>query len=57
MSYDWDVRVWSVRTGDQLAALPNDDGVSVALSPDGKTLAVGARKIVKLWDISALRKK
>jgi RNA polymerase sigma factor (sigma-70 family) len=57
MSYDWGVHVWDVRTGDQLAALREMHVLSVALSPDGKTLAVGAKQFVKLWDISALRKK
>jgi WD40 repeat protein len=49
--------VWDARTGDSLAALPDEGVLSVALSPDGKTLAVGAESVVKLWDISGVRKK
>lgn len=56
-SYDKSARLWDARTGEQLAEFPEKRVLAAAFSPDGNTLAVSAMNSVKLWDISALRKK
>ncbi len=48
------VRQWDVETGEQVASFPTNDGPeSLAISPDGRTLAAGIRGIVQLWDVSS----
>lgn len=50
-SQDRTVKIWDVRSGEELATLPHEDAVvSVAFSADGTTLASATRSgIVKLW--------
>ena len=54
--HDREVRLWDVRAGRAVAALPGHHGVNkVAFSFDGRLLAVldsgGAHRTVKLWDV------
>src|SRR5204863_5020089 len=47
------VRLWDTGSGKELATLlTGQEGavLSLAFSPDGKTLAAGTREAVKLWD-------
>ncbi len=47
-------RLWDVTTGKQLRVFPGHAGwiISVAFSPDGRTLAVGHWRSVRLWEVS-----
>ncbi|MDE0299502.1 MAG: cohesin domain-containing protein [Candidatus Poribacteria bacterium] len=50
-SKDGTMRVWNVRTGDCLRTIKGGyDAHSLAISPDGKTLAVGFFSELHLWD-------
>jgi WD40 repeat protein len=50
---DRKVRLWDLDTGRERLALQYADGVTqVALTADGKTLAVGDGRLVKLWDVT-----
>jgi WD40 repeat protein len=50
---DGNVRLWEPATGKELASFPTiADVESLAFSRDGKTLFVGARQEVVLWDIA-----
>lgn len=61
-SSDGRVRLWNIRTGEQLAAieLPSDDWVtSLAYDPSGSILAVSQwtdKGTVTIWDISEVKK-
>lgn len=57
VSYDKSARLWDARTGEQIAEFPEKRVLAAAFSPDGNTFAVSASSTVKLWDITALRKK
>src|SRR5262249_33719937 len=47
-----EVRVWDATTGQAVLSVPVDDLLSLALSPDGKRLAVGGRwGKVQVWDV------
>lgn len=55
---DMEVRLWDVRTGQLVGCLaePGIDPHFVALSPDGKTLAVPTGgTMIRLWDISHIQ--
>jgi len=55
---DMEVRLWNVRTGQLVGCLaePGIDPHFVALSPDGKTLAVPTGgTMIRLWDISHIQ--
>jgi WD40 repeat protein len=54
---DETAHVWDPATGQELHALKGGNGFGIALSPDGKTLAVGAAggrtQQVVLWDLTS----
>lgn len=47
------LQIWSLRTGNLLHTIPKspDDGMYIAISPDGKMLASGANEAIKLWNL------
>jgi len=46
-------QLWNVATGRQIRSFPIDTGVfSVALSPDGNTLAIGEAGSTELWNVT-----
>ncbi len=47
------IQIWNLRTGELLRTLPKsaDDGMFIAISPDGQTLASGANEAIKLWNV------
>lgn len=50
-----EVRIWNVETGRMISAIPahSDAVYSVAISPDGSTLATGSYdQLIKLWELS-----
>jgi WD40 repeat protein len=49
------VMIWDVATGRQLRALEGGGQAGFAVSPDGKSVAVGTGKAVKVFDVSAGR--
>jgi len=55
-SSDNTVKLWNLETGKEIRSLKTDSGYiySVAISPDGKTIASGgsAENIIKIWQIS-----
>jgi WD40 repeat protein len=56
----WSVKLWDVATGRNTSTLPNHDDqidwiLSVAFSPDGKTLAMGGFNKITLWDVKTGR--
>ncbi len=60
-SYDKSIRVWEVATGTEMATLmgteaePLNEAYSIAVSPDGNTLASGhAGGKVAYWDLNAM---
>jgi WD40 repeat protein len=52
------VRLWNVDTGKEISTFKGGEtiGCSVALSPDGKTVARGGQEIL-LWDVASGKKK
>jgi WD40 repeat protein len=50
--YEW-VKLWDVKTGNSLRTLAGADNGLVALSPDGRTLALQADNNVTLWDVES----
>ena len=49
------IRLWDVAERRERGTIPKTDRygfMSLAYSPDGKTLATGGYKAVKLWDLS-----
>jgi WD40 repeat protein len=54
-SHDGSVRLWDTASGKELLTLEQGTAVwCVAFSPDGKTLAVGVDRNVKLWSVTKL---
>ena len=56
-SWDWSVRVWDAKTGEQLRELQGHTNYvkSVAFSPDGKQIVSGSvDQSVRVWDIHAI---
>src|SRR5262249_45838290 len=49
---DGSVTLWDVATRRPTATLPAGATGSVAISPDGKTLATGSNNTVKLWNLT-----
>jgi WD40 repeat protein len=51
------VRVWDVKTGKELAALPCPDRIAaVSFSPDGKSLAAGSKDgSIQIWTVPAAK--
>ena len=47
------LQIWSLRTGRLLHTIPKsaDDGMYIAISPDGKMVASGANEAIKLWNL------
>jgi N-acyl-D-aspartate/D-glutamate deacylase len=51
------LRVWDAASGKELLRFPEEGAVTVALSPDGNTLAAGTGEgTVLLWDLKAARR-
>ncbi|MCB8753271.1 serine/threonine-protein kinase [Planktothrix agardhii] len=57
MSEDKTIKLWDVHSQREIATLTgnSNDVWSVALSPDGRTLASGSEKTIKLWDVHSQR--
>jgi WD40 repeat protein len=56
---DKSIRIWSLATGKEIAALKGHTGNvrCLSLSPDGRTLASGSDdRTIKLWDLASLLK-
>lgn len=51
-SYDGTTRLWDLATGKELRKFAHGGVCVIAFSPDGRTLAAGARGQTKLWDIA-----
>lgn len=47
------IQIWNLHTGELLRTIPKsaDDGMFLAVSPDGTTLASGANESIKLWNL------
>ncbi len=47
------IQIWNLRKGKLMHTLPKsaDDGMFIALSPDGQTLASSANEKIKLWNL------
>lgn len=54
-AYDGSVRLWEVRTGQEIRRWKSSDGVySVVFSPDGRQLAAGAyNRSIRVWEIES----
>ena len=51
------VRVFETKTWKEIAALDGDDQLrSVAFAPDNRTLALGMRRDVQVWDVAAKKR-
>lgn len=46
------VRLWEIQSGRELCAIGEKNQGGMVLSPDATTLAIGAKQIVKLWDVT-----
>ncbi|GAB3958586.1 hypothetical protein GCM10029978_003820 [Actinoallomurus acanthiterrae] len=58
--YSDGVVVWDTEKGRQVASWPGADANAIALSPDGRTLAIDDRRFddnLQIWDISSHREK
>jgi len=53
-SADLSVRIWDVKTSQPVVTLYSQGMYpsSFAFSPDGKWLAVGGKRVVRLWELS-----
>jgi hypothetical protein len=54
-SWDETVRIWSVKTGEELSKLVHKyDVYGISFSPDGKTIASGSTdRVIRLWDVDS----
>jgi len=55
-SYEYTIKLWDVASGQELKTftVPSDEGISVALSPDGSVAFFGSEDgTIKLWDIAS----
>jgi WD40 repeat protein len=52
--HDTHIRVWTLSTGAQIAALPGgiNGHLCVAFSPDGRTVAAGGADYTALWELA-----
>ncbi len=49
---DRTVKLWNVKTGENIHTYRGGGGYAVAFSPDGKTLAARSWKDIKLWEVA-----
>jgi tricorn protease-like protein len=53
VSHDGTARVWNLAAGKQVRLLDElDSGYAVALSADGRTLATGEERAIRLWELA-----
>jgi WD40 repeat protein len=54
-SWDNTIKIWDLRTGQQVCTLPQQPSIveAISISPDGQTLATGGwGNIIKLWNLT-----